>query len=264
MEICPHTGQPLSFPPEFHGDYGRSDDGVFYFRKAQSLSYGPDYFLEDYVKQYGRSYEEDAPSLRALARRRLSLIQPSLLPGQRVLEIGCALGFFLDEARSLGYEVRGLEISDYAARYAREKLHLNVECAPFLDSKDARTYDVVAAFYVIEHFADQRAVFEKIRDLLKPGGLFLFALPSTNGPMFTCQPDEWMRTHPVDHFADYSPASLLRTAEHYGMRLIKALPSSFHPNRARGFWRMSGPFYPLFARHFAFGDTMEGVIQKNL
>lgn len=262
MKNCPHTGQPLSYPREFHGDYGRSADGVVYYTKAHSLAYGADYFLEDYVKQYGRSYEDDAPALRTLAKRRLGFLKDARRTGGDLLEIGCALGFFLDEARNAGYNVRGLEISEYAARYAREKLRLDVDCSPFLESSDTRTYDVVAAFYVIEHFPDQKSVFEKIRGLLKPGGIFLFALPSTNGPMFRYQKEEWMRTHPADHFADYDPVSLARTAEHYGLRLIQAKPSSFHPSRARGLWRMSGPLYRFFASRWCFGDTMEGALRK--
>ena len=47
----------------------------------------------------------------------------------RFLEIGCAAGFYLDEARKAGFEVQGLELSDDMAAHARDKLNLKVQNA---------------------------------------------------------------------------------------------------------------------------------------
>ncbi|MBI3395209.1 MAG: class I SAM-dependent methyltransferase [Spirochaetia bacterium] len=266
---CIHTGEELRFPERLGGRFGVSKEGVVYSVDAHNLDYGADYFLTEYTKQYGRTYEEDAPALRALAKRRLASIAAVKPAPADLFEIGAALGFFLDEARSVGYTVSGLEISEYACQYAQTQLHLNVMPKSFLkmganaaDGSTTHQYDVVAAFYVIEHFADQRAVFERISSLLRPGGVFAFALPSTNGPMFRQQPAEWVRTHPGDHFADYSPDSLRRILPHYGMELHSVRPASYHPSRARGLWAAAGPIYKPMADFFAFGDTMEGIAIK--
>ena len=42
------------------------------------------------------------------------------MPGGRLLDVGCAAGFFL-EAASQHYAVTGVEVSEFAAQYAREE-----------------------------------------------------------------------------------------------------------------------------------------------
>lgn len=251
--------------------------GTIYSLAARAKSYEGDYFLTEYAAQYGRTYVEDESHLRDLARRRLALLgaastgdtktNPGAASSSRpkLLEIGCAAGFFLDEARTLGFDCAGLEISEFAAGYGRERLGLEIRTASFLDVElEPRAYDVIAAFYVIEHFARQRTVFQKIAAALKPGGVFLFALPSTNGPVFEYSPGEWQRTHPEDHFADYSPAALRRLLPAYDLRCAKLRPAAYHPGRARGLkGRLPAALYRWYANLRAYGDTLEGVARKS-
>src|SRR3954470_15405178 len=77
-----------------------------------------------------RSIEDDAylaeeEGRRATARRLLDLIGRYHSAG-RLLEVGCGHGLLLDEARSRGYQVEGLELSASSAAYAREVLGLDV------------------------------------------------------------------------------------------------------------------------------------------
>ena len=39
--------------------------------------------------------------------------------GGRILDVGCSFGFFLDAARKRGWDTVGLDIGEYAARFAR-------------------------------------------------------------------------------------------------------------------------------------------------
>ncbi len=266
MSAADHAGDPRLGP-----DYAVAPDGVVYYLKARSLDYGPDYFLEEYRNQYGRTYLEDEEIMRAGARRRLGLLDefaPELrdasAPGD-LLEVGCAVGFFLDEARKRGWRVEGLDVSEYAVRHATDKLGLKARAESFLDYESETKFDVVAAFYVIEHFADQERVWNKIASLLKPGGFFLFALPSTHGPLFRYDPGRWVETHPADHFADYSPGSLKAVLPRHGMELLKAGPATFHPNRMKSFfpWHRFPRLYQAMAQWRSFGDTMEGIARRS-
>ncbi len=269
-----HAGDEEQIP--LHGDADfvvGAGTGAIYSKKAHSLDYGPDYFLEEYRQQYGRSYLEDESHLRALARRRLSLLGRASLAKRtghgraRLFEIGCAAGFFLDEARALGFDVSGVEISEYACRHARDSLNIAVQCGSFLElAPPPASVDVIAAFYVLEHFAAQRSAFERLSAALKPGGVFLFAFPSTHGPLFATNREEWKRGHPADHFVDYGPASLSRALEIYGLSAMRFRPSSYHPRRARdwrgGLWFR--PFYRTYANVRCFGDTFEGLAMRRI
>ena len=238
---------------------------VLYDSEARPLDYERDYFLAEYEKQYGRTYMQDEEALRALARRRLSRLRAYAGPPARLFEIGCATGYFLDEARKKNYTVSGCELSSFASDRARG-LGLDVATGGFLDLEmpDA-SLDVIGAFYVLEHIPQQRTLFERISRLLKPGGVLLFALPSTYGPMFMLRPDEWASSHPVDHFADYSPLSLSRALRLYGMRLQRSWPASYHPARVGRFWALPGvrTLYRISAAASSFGDTFEGIALKD-
>lgn len=257
IESCPHTGSRLSSILSHRAM--RSPEGVIYVNDARSLDYGEDYFLSEYKNQYGRTYLEDEVNLRQMANRRLDRIKGYMKPQSQVFEIGCATGFFLDEARKRGHTVSGIEISPFASAYARDSLGLDVKTEPF--GQTSSTYDAVFAFYVLEHIPDQKFAFQKIADMLKPGGIFAFAIPSSNGPTLRYNPEAWIKTHPQDHFADYSPDSLRQILPHYSMKLCECWPASYHPARARGILRNPWIFRQ-YANLTCFGDTMEGVAQK--
>src|SRR5262249_36404199 len=82
-------------------ELARLYDDPAYFRDADS-GYG------DYLSAEN--------SHRRMAARRLRWIGRYQAPG-RLLDVGCAAGFFIDEARQRGWEVAGIEISsDMRAR----------------------------------------------------------------------------------------------------------------------------------------------------
>lgn len=99
-------------------------------------------------------------------------------PGD-LLDIGCAHGFFLDRMRSRGWRVRGLEIARGAIAAARGKglevTEGTLEARPF----SAASFDVVSAFYVVEHVYDPVGFLSEIRRLLRPGGLAIIRWPHT-------------------------------------------------------------------------------------
>src|SRR4026207_85593 len=47
---------------------------------------------------------------------------------QRLFEIGCAYGFFLDLVRNSFNSVEGIDVTSNGIQFAREKLNLNVFC----------------------------------------------------------------------------------------------------------------------------------------
>ena len=139
---------------------------------ALPLLYGEDYFTtggagyDDYVG-------ESETHLRQ-ARRYLRFARRLGVRGRRVYDIGCAAGFFLAEARRAGWAAHGCDVSDYAARHAREVLGLDVEATPFLDAAERPGgYDLVTVFNAFEHLPDPAPAVEKLGRLVRPGGYLL-------------------------------------------------------------------------------------------
>ncbi|TGK06505.1 class I SAM-dependent methyltransferase [Leptospira fletcheri] len=244
-----------------------SRTGVHFYRKAREREYEDSYFQEEYKNQYKKTYYEDEPQLRELARRRLASLARFQNPnGKTLFEVGCAAGFFLDEAKKAGYSVTGMELSETEASFARKTLGLNVISGSFLSDEllPKEKFDAVCAFFVVEHFSDAEAVFRKLTDLVRSGGLLFLGLPSLFGPTFRTNPTEWFAGHPKDHFWDYSPDSLKKMLKLYGWRTVYKKPMSYHPTRDKG-WRGKVLPHPLFVRYAnlaCYADTFHLIAIK--
>jgi len=90
----------------------------------------------------------------------------------KILDAGCGEGLLVEEFRSQGYGIEGLDLhfeSDYVRR--GDLLRTGVPDG---------TYDAVLALDVIEHlpFADQERAFDEILRILRPGGLLVATIPN--------------------------------------------------------------------------------------
>ena len=132
----------------------------------------------DSADEFRTKYFESFRDLRAdsFARglKHLSLMGKA----GRLLDVGTGLGFFLDQARSAGWEAEGIELAEESAGYAREALGASVRIgdlnAGFL--KEA-SYDVVTLWDTLEHLPDPAGALARVKALLLPGGIAVIRAP---------------------------------------------------------------------------------------
>jgi 2-polyprenyl-3-methyl-5-hydroxy-6-metoxy-1,4-benzoquinol methylase len=161
-------------------------------------------------------------NITRLAQGRLKAIE-RYRQGGKLLDVGCAAGFLLDEARRRGWETRGVEVSRFALEYARWELNLDV----FTGSLDAaklseQEFDVVVLYFVLEHLRDPLALLQEICRILKPGGLLSVAVPNIAGLYFLLNQEAWIaeRVCHQSHFYEFSPRTLRRILARAGMRVV--------------------------------------------
>jgi 2-polyprenyl-3-methyl-5-hydroxy-6-metoxy-1,4-benzoquinol methylase len=148
--------------------------------------------------------------------------------GATVIEFGASWGYGVWQLARAGFRAVGYEISLPRARYAREKLGVNV-----VDSISEIEHKADAFFssHVLEHVPSIREVVTIARKCVKRGGLFLALTPNGSEEFRTRNPADfqrlWNRVHPnflteefYQHlFADQplllgsSPYNLARIAE---------------------------------------------------
>jgi 2-polyprenyl-3-methyl-5-hydroxy-6-metoxy-1,4-benzoquinol methylase len=116
------------------------------------------------------------------AGRRRSLLERTPA-GASVLDVGCWSGFngrYLQETR--GAVVDGVEphreMAGRAAATYRDVLVEPIETGLTRLEADARRYDVLVLFDVLEHLADPAEVLEALRVLTRHGGRALVSLPN--------------------------------------------------------------------------------------
>jgi 2-polyprenyl-3-methyl-5-hydroxy-6-metoxy-1,4-benzoquinol methylase len=182
---------------------------------AASQSYDTDY----YAHTGYRDYFERGPQWRFEARRRLERVLSAGAP-RRLLEVGCAGGFFIWEAERLGIDALGVELSPLAAGHARETLGVDVVTAAFEDAPLDGTFGAVCAFHVLEHVADPRGFLTRARDLLEPGGLLALETPNFASAAAARWGARWDGLQPESHRWHFDPWTLPSVAEQTGFETV--------------------------------------------
>lgn len=141
--------------------------------------YGETYFRsEDSGKVGYANYLRDEANIRKTFAGRLNRLEKHIAAPGKLLDIGCAAGFFLSEAHNRGWQVSGLDVSSFAVEYARSRFGLDVrEGSLFNQDLPRDSFDLVTMWDVIEHVPDPKAHVEAIAGLLKRDGVFALATP---------------------------------------------------------------------------------------
>lgn len=118
---------------------------------------------------------------RFLWRKRLAIVKRMKQCAQpKLLDIGCAFGFFLKFIEN-DFDVYGVDISEYAAELARVILSSGNNRIKVTDIETGvpfdERFDIITAFDVVEHFDDPIKAFRNFYEALKPGGFFYMELP---------------------------------------------------------------------------------------
>lgn len=118
--------------------------------------------------------------------RRLRLIREQApLDGQRVLDIGCGIGMYVQAFRRFTDEAYGVEFDRERAIAAGRELPFIVQAAseflPFADN----SFDLVLLHEVIEHVANDRQTVREAHRVTKWGGVIVIFAPNRLFPFET-------------------------------------------------------------------------------
>ena len=170
---------------------------------------------------YGEYLEEKA-NIQATFSKRLKTIDKFSEKG-RLLDIGCAFGFFLELAKEDGWDAKGLEISNHAYKYAKGKLKLHVinqtlEKAGF----KSNSFDVVVLFDVIEHLQDPKSSLKEVRRILKPNGLLVITTPDIGSITAKVLWKNWEEVKRVrEHIYFFSKDTLKKLLKSLNFKILK-------------------------------------------
>jgi len=140
-------------------------------------------------------------------------------PNGKLVEIGCAYGFFLKEAESC-FDVAGIELADEAAAHARRS-GLNV-LSGLVDNENMCVIgpaDVIVLFDVIEHLPNPHATLALCERYLKPGGILVVTTGDFNSVLARLSGRRWRLMTPPQHLWFFTKSSLCRIADTLGLFL---------------------------------------------
>lgn len=186
--------------------------------------YGETYFHNDESGVVGYSnYIADEANIRRTAARRLKRLSRWIQPG-RMLDVGCAVGFFLDEARRQGWQPEGLDVSNFAVDYARTHFDLPARAGSFTGMEFApESFDLVTMWDVIEHVPDPKAYIQRAAAVLRPGGLLALATPDIESLPARLAGKRWVGYKlSEEHVYYFSRRTLAKMLEEAGFEVVEA------------------------------------------
>lgn len=143
-------------------------------------------------------------------------------PPRSMLDVGAGGGHFVLGARRAGYEADGVEVNRAAARFARERLGVELSSGDFLSMPAERRYDVVTFWGVLEYAPRPLAFLERLGAFLTEGeGLAVVEVPGADSVSTAIQsafPNEiWRHLMPSSHMNVFSPAGLATLSHRAGL-----------------------------------------------
>lgn len=136
-----------------------------------------EHFYEDMAENFGKVMSQYE------VNKRLDIIFNKLLPGKTqnktLLDAGCGIGLFSEEAEKRKAKVTSLDVGDKLLREVRKRCKAKLVKGsttklPFRDN----AFDVVMATEVIEHTTNPRTAFKELARVTKPGGKLIVTVPN--------------------------------------------------------------------------------------
>jgi SAM-dependent methyltransferase len=171
----------------------------------------------------------EAPLRRNFARRLSVLPQPR--DGDRLLDIGAAFGYAVDEAHRLGWRAFGVEVTLPVARRAAETTDTGIVVAdaPALPFRSG-DFAAVTLWDVLEHLREPHTVMEEVARILRPGGRLLLTTGDVQSLVARISGPRWHLYTLPEHLFFYSRESLRHLLGSHGLRIESIrLHASLYP-----------------------------------
>jgi SAM-dependent methyltransferase len=206
--------------------------------------YTQNYFDGGHADGYA-DYQGAEPVLRQEFAKTVQFVR-RFRPSGRLLEIGCAYGFFLQEAQAY-YAASGIELAQSAAEHC-QRSGLSVLSGPVDRANIERLgrQDVIVMLDVIEHLPDPLASLQLCADYLDPHGVLVITTGDFGSAAAKIMGRAWRLMTPPQHLWYFTTESMQRLSTRNGLRVEyidhpwKLVPASLILFQARRMMGMNG------------------------
>lgn len=163
------------------------------------------------------------PCREVIDSRYRHLRQPR--PGaDRLLDLGCGAGDFLERAQLLGWRAEGVDFDPKAVAVAQGRGLKAVvgSVDSYAAARDA--FDVITCCHVIEHVYDPRELLAAIHRILKPGGQLWIETPNIASAGHRLFGRAWRGLEAPRHLAIFDHHALVRMVRATGFAITHRTP----------------------------------------
>jgi 2-polyprenyl-3-methyl-5-hydroxy-6-metoxy-1,4-benzoquinol methylase len=240
-------------------DYCKDED--FYEDSEKNTTVRKEY--EDCIEywSYPRFYEKYRSVFNHFFEDRWRKISKTKREIKSLLDVGCGYGFFLHYLKDRIPDIRGIELNEKVADYARNSMNVPVTNCSIEKYSPDRKFDCIVTCDVLEHVIDPLGMLRKCRELLLPDGVLFLQVPNLIGFKLPVG-HSWGLPHHIWQFNLKTSRFLLNKAK---LRVVK-----WHTGvlGVIGYYERGGPtlfdkFQWLVARKMKIGNRLQLVCVRD-
>lgn len=228
--------QDYTVSKEFYDIVSCQSCGFMFTQDApDASSIGPYYKSEDYVShsntQKGLFFKiyHHVREYMLKQKRKAIVKNSSRSGGQKILDIGTGRGYFLNHMQQHGYDCIGIEQDPDVRQLASQDFGLNIFSPEKLYQLEGQQFDVITLWHVLEHVHDLRGYLEKIKQLLKPEGLLVIALPNPVCKDESIYREQWAGWDAPIHLWHFTPDNIKNLLSQYQFKMVDKKRLPFDP-----------------------------------
>ena len=161
-------------------------------------------------------------------KQKINLIKSQHESNQKhVLDIGCGTGHFLKSCLNEGWNITGVEPNPQARSIASQLTKKNI-----LDSKELfqlkpSSFDVITLWHVLEHLPDLEQHMQQFKNLLKPNGVLIVAVPNYKSDDASYYGKYWAAYDVPRHLWHFDKKSINALSKAFNLKLTQTKPMWF-------------------------------------
>ena len=160
------------------------------------------------------------------AKRKLIVAETNTSKGN-LLDVGCGTGAFLNEMKTAGWNITGLEPDETARKNAQELFGIHPQPSHELFQLPADSYDAITMWHVLEHVHQLHEYIEQLKNLLATSGRLIIAVPNYTSHDANHYQRFWAAYDVPRHLYHFSPQSMRVLMEKHGLQVIRTKPMWF-------------------------------------
>jgi 2-polyprenyl-3-methyl-5-hydroxy-6-metoxy-1,4-benzoquinol methylase len=220
--VCRNQNAKFFMRKNEHDMYKCSGCGLMYVSPIPDSSavYNEDYF-SGASKGFGYAdYDADKKPMLSAWGKYLDIIEEIIPNKGKLLDVGAATGYFLKVAHERGWSVKGVELSDYAAKSGRDN-GLDIVTGTLEDISDQDTkFDAITMWDLVEHLPDPKKTLNQASHLLKQGGVVAINTPDVGSVPAKILGKKWHLIVPPEHLHYFNENSLALLLQKAGFEVL--------------------------------------------
>jgi len=185
--------------------------------------YNQHYFKNNNSNSIGyENYAQDKPNIIKTFEKRWRQIEKLYQNKGNVLDLGCAMGFFLEVAKNHNWQTYGVELSNYASQIAQKFFGDKITNGSLSQTCFSEEFfDIITLWDYLEHIPNPANELTQVWHLLKKGGLIILSTPNTASWPHKIFKNKWMGYKDQEHLFYFSTNNVIMLLEKVGFKILK-------------------------------------------